>query len=63
MTLLSPLSLLFLAAVPVIKTGGGVMYFLTKKIGVGAKFDLAFGLPRDLQRQRTEAFRARDFVQ
>jgi hypothetical protein len=31
------------AAVPVVKTGGGVMYFLTKKIGVGAKFDLAFG--------------------
>jgi hypothetical protein len=31
------------AAVPVVKTGGGVMYFLTKKIGVGAKFDVAFG--------------------
>jgi hypothetical protein len=31
------------AAVPVVKTGAGVMYFLTKKIGVGAKFDLAFG--------------------
>ena len=31
------------AAAPVIKTGGGVMYFLTKKIGVGAKFDVAFG--------------------
>ncbi|HEY1587386.1 MAG TPA: hypothetical protein VGH63_16935 [Polyangia bacterium] len=31
------------AAVPVLKTGGGVMYFLTKKIGVGAKFDVAFG--------------------
>jgi len=31
------------AAVPVVRTGGGVMYFLTKKIGVGAKFDVAFG--------------------
>lgn len=31
------------AAVPVVKTGGGVMYFLTKKIGLGAKFDVAFG--------------------
>ncbi|HEX8951261.1 MAG TPA: hypothetical protein VF945_05425 [Polyangia bacterium] len=31
------------AAVPVLKTGGGAMYFLTKKIGVGAKIDFAFG--------------------
>jgi hypothetical protein len=31
------------AAVPVVRTGAGVMYFLTKKIGVGAKFDVAFG--------------------
>lgn len=31
------------AAVPVLKTGGGVMYFLTKKIGVGGKIDVAFG--------------------
>lgn len=31
------------AGVPVVKTGGGVMYFLTRKIGVGAKFDVAFG--------------------
>lgn len=31
------------AAVPVAKTGAGVMYFLTKKIGVGAKFNVAFG--------------------
>ena len=31
------------AAVPVIKTGGGVKYFLTKRIGVGAKIGLAFG--------------------
>ena len=31
------------AAVPVVRTGGGVMYFLTKRIGVGAKIDLAFG--------------------
>jgi hypothetical protein len=31
------------AAVPVIKTGGGVKYFLTKRIGVGAKIDVAFG--------------------
>lgn len=31
------------AAAPVVKTGGGVMYFLTKKIGVGAKLGVAFG--------------------
>jgi hypothetical protein len=31
------------AAVPVLKTGGGVKYFLTKRIAVGAKFDVAFG--------------------
>jgi hypothetical protein len=31
------------AAVPVLKTGGGVKYFLTKRIGVGAKFDVAVG--------------------
>ena len=31
------------AAVPVVKTGAGVMYFITKKIGLGGKFDVAFG--------------------
>ncbi|HEY2743874.1 MAG TPA: hypothetical protein VGL86_04605 [Polyangia bacterium] len=31
------------AAVPVLKTGGGAMYFLKKNIAVGAKFDVAFG--------------------
>jgi hypothetical protein len=31
------------AAVPVVRTGAGVKYFLTKTIGVGAKFDFAFG--------------------
>jgi hypothetical protein len=31
------------AAVPVVKTGAGAMYFLTKRIGVGAKFNVAFG--------------------
>ncbi len=31
------------AAVPVVRTGGGVKYFITKKIGLGAKFDVAFG--------------------
>jgi hypothetical protein len=31
------------AAVPVLKTGGGVKYFITRKIGLGAKIDLAFG--------------------
>ena len=31
------------AGFPVVKTGGGVKYFLTKRIGVGAKVDLAFG--------------------
>jgi hypothetical protein len=31
------------AAVPVLKTGGGVKYFLTKRIAVGAKIDVAFG--------------------
>jgi len=31
------------AAAPVVKTGGGVKYFLTRKIGVGGKIDMAFG--------------------
>ena len=31
------------AGVPVIRTGGGAMYFLTKKIGVGVKIDFAGG--------------------
>jgi hypothetical protein len=31
------------AGVPILKTGGGVKYFLTKRIGVGAKIDVAFG--------------------
>lgn len=31
------------AGVPVIRTGGGAMYFLTKKIGVGLKIDFAGG--------------------
>src|SRR5262249_18498130 len=31
------------AAVPVIKTGAGVKYFLTKRIGVGVKFNVAGG--------------------
>ncbi|MDB4969270.1 MAG: hypothetical protein JWN44_4959 [Myxococcales bacterium] len=31
------------AGVPVVRTGAGVKYFLTKRIGVGAKFDVAFG--------------------
>jgi hypothetical protein len=31
------------AGVPILKTGAGVKYFVTKKIGVGAKLDAAFG--------------------
>jgi hypothetical protein len=31
------------AAVPVVRTGGGAMYFLTQRIGVGMKIDLAAG--------------------
>jgi hypothetical protein len=31
------------ASVPLIKTGGGVKYFVTRKIGVGAKIDIAGG--------------------
>jgi hypothetical protein len=31
------------AAVPVVKAGGGVKYFVTRKIGLGAKIDFAFG--------------------
>lgn len=31
------------AAVPVVKTGPGIKYFLTRRIGVGAKIDVAFG--------------------
>jgi hypothetical protein len=31
------------AAVPTFKTGGGVKYFVTRKIGVGAKIDIAGG--------------------
>jgi hypothetical protein len=31
------------AGVPVLRTGGGAMYFLTKKIGVGLKIDFAGG--------------------
>lgn len=31
------------AGVPVVKTGPGIKYFLTRRIGVGAKIDVAFG--------------------